>query len=281
MVLDSNESRHYDYRLAGSSSHAGARAPQIMAKAKKKVPPPRKPAKSHDELPRHADWQNPRVVQILDAASRCFAREGLANTTIQEIAEEAGLTKSMIHYYFESKQVLILELQAFIHERYFRRVQQRLEALSGAASSEDRLQGALWEVYDIVDDRQFMRLQLEMFAEAGRDPYMKTRMTLAMERAREFIEAGADQVVNAGSETPVHLPRPLSVLIAATLNGLRLQEFVTGESEDSKLAYQLFLAMLTGGMNRARARKAARREASDAAGDDADVEVELDADEDA
>ena len=69
-----------------------------MAKPKNKVPPPRKPAKSHDELPRHSDWQNPRVVQILDAASRCFSRDGLANTTVQEIAQEAGLTKSMIHY---------------------------------------------------------------------------------------------------------------------------------------------------------------------------------------
>ncbi|MSP24606.1 MAG: TetR/AcrR family transcriptional regulator [Myxococcales bacterium] len=224
-----------------------------MAKSKHKVPPPRKPAKSHDELPRHADWQNPRVVQILDAASRCFSREGLANTTIQEIAVEAGLTKSMIHYYFESKQVLILELQAFVHERYFRRVQQRLEVLSAAANSEDRLQAALWEVYEIVNDKQLMRLQLEMFAEAGRDPYMKTRMTLALDRSQEFIEAGAEQVVNAGGAPSIRLPRALSLLIASTLLGLRVQEFVTGESEQSKQAYKLFLAMLTGAMGRERA----------------------------
>jgi AcrR family transcriptional regulator len=226
-----------------------------MAKPKKKVPPPRKPAKSHDELPRHSDWQNPRVVQILDAASRCFSRDGLANTTVQEIAVEAGLTKSMIHYYFESKQVLILELQAFVHERYFRRVQQKLEALAAAsASSEQRLQEALWEVFDIVADKQFLRLQLELMAEAGRDPYMKSRMQLAQERARAFIEQGAEQVVNASGDAPIRLPRSVAFLISSTIQGLRIQEFISGEEDLAKQAYGLFIAMLTGAMNQARGR---------------------------
>ena len=222
-----------------------------MAKPKNKVPPPRKPAKSHDDLPRHSDWQNPRVVQILDAASRCFSRDGLANTTVQEIAQEAGLTKSMIHYYFESKQVLILELQAFVHERYFRRVQHKLEVLA-AASPEQRLQETLWETFDIVNEKQFLRLQLELMAEAGRDPYMKSRMQLAQERAREFIELGAEQVVNASAGTPIRLPRSLAFLISSTIQGLRIQEFLADDDELARKAFGLFVAMLTGAMVQAR-----------------------------
>ncbi|MCA9623362.1 MAG: TetR/AcrR family transcriptional regulator [Myxococcales bacterium] len=211
---------------------------------------PRKQAKSHDELPRHSDWQNPRVVQILDAAGRCFAREGFSNTTVQEIAKEAGLTKSMIHYYFESKQVLILELQAFVHERYFRRVQTKLDSLSGG--SEVRLKEALWEIFDIVKDKQFLRLQLELFAEAGRDPHMHSRMMLAQERAREFIEEGAESVANRPGEAPIHIPKALSFLIQSMLLGLRVQEFVTGDSEAAHQAYEIFIAMLTGAMQATR-----------------------------
>lgn len=230
-----------------------------MGRGKKPAPIPRKQARSHDELPRHSDWQNPRVVQILDAAARCFAREGFANTTVQEIAKEAGLTKSMIHYYFESKQVLILELQAFVHERYFRRVQQKLSELG--PDSESRLKEALWEVYDIVKDKQFMRLQLELFAEAGRDANMKSRMLLAMERSREFIELGAEQVVNAPGGSHVATPHPgpllklppaLSFLIQAQLLGLRIHEYLSGDADTARQAYELFVAMLTGAMNRAR-----------------------------
>ncbi len=213
----------------------------------KRVPVPRKPAKSHDELPRHSDWQNPRVVQILDAASRCFARDGFAGTTVQQIAREAGLTKSMIHYYFESKQVLILELQAFIHERYFRRIQSKLDTLS--PDSESRVKEALWEVYDVVKDKQFLRLQLETFAEAGRDPNMRNRMMLAMQRSREFIDMGASQVVEGGKAQPIKMPASLSLLIQATLLGLRIQEFLSGDSQMSQRAYELFIAMLTGALD--------------------------------
>jgi len=221
-----------------------------MARGRKKVPLPRKPAKSHDELPRHSDWQNPRVVQILDAATRCFSREGLASTTVQEIAHEAGLTKSMIHYYFESKQILILELQAFVHERYFRRVQQKLDELG--PESDTRLSESLWEVYDIVKDRQFLRLQLELLAEAGRDPNMRNRMMLAMQRSREFIEQGAARVVNEGPAPDVDLPRSLSFFIQSMLMGLRIEEYISGDSDTARAAYELFIGMLTGAMTRAR-----------------------------
>jgi AcrR family transcriptional regulator len=173
---------------------------------------------------------------------------------------EAGLTKSMIHYYFESKQVLILELQAFVHERYFRRVQQKLELLTAAAaSSEQRLQEALWEVYEIVNDKQFMRLQLELLAEAGRDPYMRNRMQLAMQRAREFIEIGSDSVANPSGEVPIRLPRALSYLISSVLLGVRINEFLSGEEDAARKAYEFFIAMLTGAMVRARGEMVAAR----------------------
>jgi AcrR family transcriptional regulator len=231
-------------------------------KPKKKILAPRKTAKSHDELPRMSDWQNPRVVQILDAATRRFARDGLVSTTVQEIAEEAGLTKSMIHYYFESKQVLILELQAFVHERYFRRVAAKLEELASAAiGTEERLQAVLWEVYDIVDDKQFLRLQLELIAEAGRDPYMRSRMQLAFERQREFVEQGQEQVANPAGEMPIRLPRSLSLLISSVLLGIRVNEIVTGDEKTARNAWGLFIAMLTGAMVRTRQETAAQKPA--------------------
>lgn len=219
-----------------------------MAKSKKRPPQQRKPARSHDELPRHSDWQNPRVVQILDAASRCFSRDGFSNTTVQQIAREAGLTKSMIHYYFESKQVLILELQAFVHERYFRRVQSKLDAL--ASGSEEKLKQALWEVYDIVKDKQFLKLQLELFAEAGRDPNMRNRMMLALQASREFIDVGAKNVVAEPGQESMRLPNSLSFMIASMLLGLRIQEFISGDAKTAKESYELFIAMLTGAMQR-------------------------------
>lgn len=44
--------------------------------------------------------------RILDAAELVFARVGFTGARTQEIAEAAGVTKAMIHYYFDSKEHL-------------------------------------------------------------------------------------------------------------------------------------------------------------------------------
>ena len=44
--------------------------------------------------------------QILNAARDVFYRKGLAGARMQEIADEAGINKAMLHYYFRSKDQL-------------------------------------------------------------------------------------------------------------------------------------------------------------------------------
>lgn len=43
---------------------------------------------------------------ILNAAKLVFARKGLAGARMQEIADEAGINKALLHYYFRSKENL-------------------------------------------------------------------------------------------------------------------------------------------------------------------------------
>lgn len=58
-----------------------------------------------DQLKTHIRAQNQTL--ILEAAERTFARQGLAKTTTQMIADEAGLPKANIHYYYRSKKDLL------------------------------------------------------------------------------------------------------------------------------------------------------------------------------
>ena len=47
---------------------------------------------------------------ILNAAIKVFAKKGYQYATIAEIAKEAGISKGLIHFYFESKLDLILSV---------------------------------------------------------------------------------------------------------------------------------------------------------------------------
>ncbi|HEV2034973.1 MAG TPA: helix-turn-helix domain-containing protein [Candidatus Dormibacteraeota bacterium] len=46
--------------------------------------------------------------KILQAAFAVLSRQGYENTSIKDIAEEAGVAQGLVHYYFKSKEQLVL-----------------------------------------------------------------------------------------------------------------------------------------------------------------------------
>ncbi|MAL17809.1 MAG: TetR family transcriptional regulator [Balneola sp.] len=56
------------------------------------------------------DKQKATEDQIFEAAARVFQRDGYAGARMQEIADEANINKSMLHYYFRSKDQLFREV---------------------------------------------------------------------------------------------------------------------------------------------------------------------------
>lgn len=45
-------------------------------------------------------------IKILEAAKTVFHRKGFHGTRMQEIANEAGINKALLHYYFRNKETL-------------------------------------------------------------------------------------------------------------------------------------------------------------------------------
>ncbi|ASZ13779.1 TetR/AcrR family transcriptional regulator [Chitinophaga pendula] len=50
--------------------------------------------------------KNSTEEQIIEAARKIFTRKGLAGARMQDIADEAGINKAMLHYYYRSKDAL-------------------------------------------------------------------------------------------------------------------------------------------------------------------------------
>ncbi len=66
--------------------------------------------------------------QILEAAKRVFVQKGYDGARMQEIADEAKINKSMLHYYFRSKEVLFNKI---IDDTVDVLIPRFIEALSG------------------------------------------------------------------------------------------------------------------------------------------------------
>lgn len=79
---------------------------------RKKKPAATKPCKRAPGRP-GADAPDQRT-SLLDAALACFVRQGIAATSLRDIAKEAVVTPALLHYYFGDKAQLV---EAVVAER--------------------------------------------------------------------------------------------------------------------------------------------------------------------
>ncbi|WP_347158807.1 TetR/AcrR family transcriptional regulator [Pontibacter chitinilyticus] len=66
--------------------------------------------------------------RILEAAKKVFLTKGMAGARMQDIADEAGINKAMLHYYFRSKEKLFEEIFRQVSGQLMPRINQLLEA---------------------------------------------------------------------------------------------------------------------------------------------------------
>jgi AcrR family transcriptional regulator len=113
--------------------------------------------------------------RILEAARRVFTRKGMAGARMQEVADEAGINKALLHYYFRDKQRLFEGVFKGSAEKQFGCIWESLQGCGDLFQAIDRFVGA-------YIDRMLEDPQLPLFIanEMRRDP----------EGLREFIDRG-------------------------------------------------------------------------------------------
>ena len=74
--------------------------------------------------------------QILNAAKIVFQAKGMAAARMQEIADEAGINKAMVHYYYRSKQLLF---EAVFNQAFSLLAPQLSIILNDDSSIEDKI----------------------------------------------------------------------------------------------------------------------------------------------
>jgi TetR/AcrR family transcriptional regulator len=87
--------------------------------------------------------------RILDAAHEVFFRRGTAGARMQEIADEAGVNKALLHYYFRSKE----RLADAVFERAAKRLLPPLLAIMGSdAELEAKVERAIAHYLEVLSD---------------------------------------------------------------------------------------------------------------------------------
>jgi len=115
-----------------------------------------------------------RPSEILEAAFAEFSRNGYATTTLDQIAERAGVTKGTIYVYFENKEHLFISMVRELMKVTLDAVHEifsRDEGTTGELLRE--LFGFIYQ--NIVEDRRRREVLRMLIAEASRFPALADR----------------------------------------------------------------------------------------------------------
>jgi TetR/AcrR family transcriptional regulator len=127
---------------------------------------------------------------LMEAAETVFLEKGYGNTSLSEIARRAGMTKSLIHHYFGSKDGLWREVK---YERFTQYAQRQIEMLRDAKPTAELLRASLAFYFDFLRrNPQIVRILAWMFLEQDQDD------CLAIDR--ELVAKGVEKIRQSQAE---------------------------------------------------------------------------------
>jgi uncharacterized protein (TIGR02246 family) len=160
-----------------------------------------------------------RRAEILEVTCQVVIERGFAATRIADVAKQLGVSSSLIHYHFDSKEQLLAE--AFAH--YARKDVAEMEAeIEAAPTSVGQLDRVLQNyVPEGSDDMEWM-LWIDGWGEALRNPMMRKISQELDEQSAELLE----RVILKGVERAEFIcadPTAAAMRITAMVDGLAVQ----------------------------------------------------------
>jgi len=158
---------------------------------------------------------------ILDAARTCLGERGYLATTIAEIAAEAGVSRGLLHYYFESKEELLAQVVRAGTEASLELV----AAMFAQSETADDLAAGLTSALRAIveDDPIYFNLIFECWAVARQSPLVAHELDDLFRRFREAIREGLTQAVARDVIAPAIPLDGLAALLLGITDGLGLQ----------------------------------------------------------
>ncbi len=161
------------------------------------------------------------IQRILTAASRIFGRSGFKGASMGAVAEEAGVSKGLLHYHFRSKEHLLIEAQRatfrHIHRRFSERTQRGERGLGPALAAFD----AMW--HSIRDLRMGAPFLVETLSLAAKEGPLGEKMDVFYKESTALLEDGIRKVFDDELDALTVPPERMAVLIRICLEGLVME----------------------------------------------------------
>lgn len=162
-----------------------------------------------------------KAQRIVDAMRESVAKRGAAGSTFEHVAREAGVSRGLLHYYFGTKERLLVEVVRRDSEI---RVARLDEPLANAQSVDDVLQVLVASLTDLIDNEPaFFLLLYELFSAGRRNPEIQREVGQLFDRTRSHVAEVLEQKQREGVLKLRYDAEAIVAYLFAAADGFALQ----------------------------------------------------------
>ena len=172
--------------------------------------------------------------KILEAAFTVLSRQGYENTSIKDIAEEAGVAQGLVHYHYKSKQMLVLAVLEYVCDKVEVGVAGEAGALAALAQTKEMLR----------DRRATNALYIQLIGVGLHDAAIGAGVRAFIREDRAHVEDIARQVLGE-RQADTSPARGIAGVVWAAILGIIVQSLVDPEFDTDEAVDTLAVMSLT------------------------------------
>jgi TetR/AcrR family transcriptional repressor of bet genes len=169
-----------------------------------------------------------RRSQIVRAAAAVLGRQGYAETSLKDVAREAGVAPGLLHYYFESKEELLLEVVTVTERQMVANWKAVVEAVDDPL--ERIVTGLDHAEARCAEQPEFFRLLLDLYTVSLSSPALRTRCARLRAHLIDEIEIELRQVLGRLPAYSLVTPRELAGAVLSAIDGIALSSLVVEQA---------------------------------------------------
>jgi len=162
-----------------------------------------------------------RAGRIVDAMRASVAARGISGATFEHVAREARVSRGLLHYYFGTKERLLVEVVRRDSEI---RVARLDAPLRGAAGADEVLDVLVSSLLDLIENEPgFFVLLYELFTAGRRNPDIQQEVGELFRKSREHVSEALVEKDREGAISLRFGAEPTVAYLFAIADGLAVQ----------------------------------------------------------
>ena len=193
--------------------------------------------------------RNERENQIIEAAIRCFSATGYHKTTMDDIAEEVGLSKGSLYRYFKNKKQLFLEILDYYAEPWEDQVE---EALGNTATASEKIRLMIMMSAELTlqaEMQELARITLDFYSVMRFDQEVNEALRATIDPLFQVFIDIIEEGIASGEFKEVNA-RQAGIAIMGALDGMGIYDMMNVRDFNFMEATRIYIDIILAGLKK-------------------------------